>query len=266
MVKLSEPQQKWVDEILKVFGDAPITRSPPPPQPHVPAKSPDPAKSPTGDKDLQGSCLIKVTNNSGVALTLLDQGHDRGDFKKFPDTTVEPGKYAAYLGEYSHQAAGKTFTVLEQDGALAVDIPGQLVVVLNEPDEEGRWFAKISPSLFFTFETDAEDRAVSLIVHEIVRLQRIRDPEEIGPEVPEPHRPYLGVYLLAQLNAEFTVIHEDETLAIVNPLEKVTVGLQAPDSRGRRLDEFGKNTIWFEEDEQGGIRAMVIDAATRFDR
>jgi len=134
---------------------------------------------------------------------------------------VEPGKYEAYVGEYSHQAAGKTFAVIVQNGSLAVDIPGQLVVVLNEPDDQGRWYAKISPGLFFTFKTDAEDRAV---------------------------------------------IYEDGRLAIVNPLENVTVGLQAPDQHGRRLDEYGKNTVWFEEDDGGGVRAMAIDAATRFVR
>jgi len=202
---------------------------------------------------------VAATALNPIVFEVLDHRVRVGDAPP-----VESGKYGPYVGDYSHQAAGKTFTVLVQDGALAVDIPGQLVVVLNEPDDEGRWYAKISPSLFFTFETVAEGRRVSLVVHEIVRLQRIRDPEETDPEAPERDRPYLGVYHLAQLNAEFTVIYEGEALAIVDPLQNATVGLQPPDQQGRRIDEYGKNTIWFEENDADGVRAMVIDAATRF--
>jgi hypothetical protein len=79
-------------------------------------------------------------------------------------------------------------------------------------------------------------------------------------------RPYLGSYLLAALQAEFTVRYKDGSLVVDDPLGKRTVGLEAPDEEGRWLDEFNKNTIFFDWDEQGNVKSMIIDSINKFRR
>jgi uncharacterized membrane protein len=48
---------------------------------------------PTGSDgyDAQASCLVTVTNNTQAVLTLIDQGHERGDFMTFPTSPLQPG-------------------------------------------------------------------------------------------------------------------------------------------------------------------------------
>jgi hypothetical protein len=53
---------------------------------------PKPKPGPQPDpQDVKASCLITVTNNTKLPLTLADQGHDRGDFVSFPPQTIPPG-------------------------------------------------------------------------------------------------------------------------------------------------------------------------------
>ena len=84
--------------------------------------------------------------------------------------------------------------------------------------------------------------------------------------VPEELSPYLGKYHFAAVNAQFTVIYHEDGLAIEDPLENATVGLQPPDEEGRWVDEFNKNVISFDTDDEGNVKSLVIDAISRFRR
>jgi transglutaminase-like putative cysteine protease len=202
-----------------------------------------------------------ATSLNPVALEVLDYRVGTGETQ-----AVDTSKYDPFVGEYTNTEAQRTMTVLVQDGSLAVDIPGQLVLALNDADEDGAWIAKLSDRVFLTFERNDAGEVVAMLIHEIVRMQRTADPEQIDEEVPERFRPHLGKYLLAPLNAEFTVIYRDGSLAVEDPLNKKTIGLQLPDDEGRWMDEYDKNAISFDREEEGYFQTLIIDAASRFKR
>lgn len=56
--------------------------------------------------------------------------------------------------------------VIQQDGVLAVDVPGVYVTELGPPDARGRRAAEVIPGVSFSFEVDARGRAVALIWHD----------------------------------------------------------------------------------------------------
>jgi transglutaminase-like putative cysteine protease len=194
-----------------------------------------------------------------VALEVLDYRVGTGEMQ-----AVDTSKYDSYVGEYTNPETQRTMTVLVQDGSLAVDVPGQVVLALNDADEEGAWTAKLSDRVFIAFERNDAGEVVEMQIHEIVRMQRTSAPEQIDEEIPEQFRPHLGKYLFAPVNAEFTVIYRDGSLAVEDPLNKKTIGLQLPDDKGRWVDEFGKNAISFDREEEGFYQTLVIDAANRF--
>lgn len=174
--------------------------------------------------------------------------------------------YQPYVGEYVHPSAPAKVQAFVQSGALVLKVPSGAVLALNDPDEGGVWTAKMTDRVYCTFEKDEAGRAVELQIHQLIRMQRTAVPEVIDEAVPASARRYLGSFLLAQQQATFEVVYEDGGLAVKDPLAKKTVKLGPPDAKGRRLDEFGKNTILFEENPEGEVRALVIDAATRFRR
>jgi transglutaminase-like putative cysteine protease len=179
-----------------------------------------------------------------------------------PDDALRD-EYAPYLGSYTGPG-GRAVELRVQDGSMVVDIPGQVALPLNDPAGDGSWQCKITDRVFVDFERGDSGEVVEMKIHELVRMNRTSDPDEIDDEVPEELAPYLGNYLLAPLNAEFTVRYVDGGLAVDDPLEKTTVRLQAPDERGGRLDEYGKNTIYFGTDDDGKVVSLTVDAVAKF--
>ena len=158
--------------------------------------------------------------------------------------------------------------VFVQGGSLAVDIPGKVVLALNDADEEGRWYCKLSDQLYFTFKRKylGFGKVEELHLHQIIPLPRKSGPQALNNNVPEMFRPYLGKYSLAALQAEFTVLYKDGGLAVDDPLAKKVIKLQQPNEKGMWVDEFNKNSIFFEKDNKGKITAMKIDSVDKFSR
>ncbi len=141
-----------------------------------------------------------------------------------------------------------------------------MVLAFNDPDENNVWYCKLSNQLFLTFEEDNSGKIIEIQLHQIVPLPRKSGPEKMDNTVPEKFRPYLGKYSLAALQADFTVLYKDGTLAVDDPMAKKVVKLRPPDEKGRWIDEFNKNSIFFDLDEQGNVKAMNIDSVTKFHR
>ena len=64
----------------------------------------------------------------------------------------------------------------------------------------------------------------------------------------------------------YSVSYKDNSLVVHDPTENKDVKLQPPDEKGGWLDEFNKNTIYFEKDKEGNVTTLKIDAANRFSK
>jgi hypothetical protein len=185
----------------------------------------------------------------------------------FGDTAREGAaeeKYGPYLGLYHNPR--QDVEVLVQEGTLNLDIKGRMTLPFTDPDDDGRWYCKLSNSLYITFEEDEEGKIPGMAIIEIVRMLRQPGEDTIDEKIPEEMRKYIGKYLFAQRQAEFTVFYENGSLAIYDPLEKSSVGLKPPGENGGWLDEHGKNTTYFDVGDEGGVTSMNIHAKTRFER
>jgi len=175
-------------------------------------------------------------------------------------------KYKAYVGNYTDTANNNVLKVFVQDGNLTVDIPGKIVLALNDPDEAGLWYSKITNQLYFIFNKNDAGEVAEMELHQIIPLPKKSGPEKVDESVPAEFRPYPGKYFLAALQAEFTVQYKDGSLAVDDPLAKQTIKLQLPDEKGRWVDEFNKNAIFFDLDDEGNVKSMNIDSVSRFRR
>ena len=197
---------------------------------------------------------------NGKKFEIID--YKLGDIQ--PETTET--EFEEYFGKYTNEESGKTFEVLNKEGNLAVDIPGQLVLPFNPPGEDGKWHCKLSPTLYLEFTRDDDNKVEEMLLHEIVQMTKKSSSDTVGLDVPEDMKPYLGNYLFAAINQEFTVSYKDNSLVVHDPTENKDVKLQPPDEKGGWLDEFNKNTIYFEKDKEGNVTTLKIDAANKFSR
>jgi len=85
------------------------------------------------------------------------------------DTGDATADYESYLGEYITnfgQFQDTVFTVLIQNDRLAVDVPGQQVFELKEPDEEGKWYFAISSDIAISFDRDEADNVIGMKMYQ----------------------------------------------------------------------------------------------------
>ncbi|MHC4692103.1 MAG: transglutaminase-like domain-containing protein [Planctomycetota bacterium] len=197
-------------------------------------------------------------------MEVLD--YKAGSAKMGQTQDAEPDKFKQYVGKYTNPDTKTRLKVFVQGGNLAVDIPDKMILAFNEPDKDRIWYCKISNQLFLTFEEDGSGKVTEMQLHQIVPLPRKSGPEKVDRNVPEKFRPYLGKYSFAALQADFTVLYKDGSLAVDDPTEKKIVKLKPPDQKGRWVDEFNKNTIFFDLDDRGNVKSMNIDAVSKFRR
>ena len=221
--------------------------------------------------DFLDSGHIRVGIYQSIATALNAQGAEILDYRLANVVSEEEAAelaeaYEPYVGDYDAPHSDQIFKVFMMDGSLTVDIPNRVKLALNDPDEDGRWVSKLAPHVYCTFDRDDGGAVSAMYIHQIHQMPRKDDPGSIPEEVPEEFLPYLGVYRFAAIQADFTVRYVEGSLAVDNPTDKSTVGLQPPDEKGGWLDEYNKNTIYFVKDDEGKVTAMKIDSRDRFER
>ena len=138
-----------------------------------------------------------------------------------------------------------------------MDIPDRMVLVLNDPNDDEDWFAKLSPMVHFTF-TEQDARIVGMQLHQITPMIKNSEPDSIPENVPEEFISYLGKYFLMQAQATFEVSYKDGGIAVFNPFEKKFINLNPPDNKGRWIDDLNRNAFAFEKDKTGKVISMRI--------
>ena len=172
--------------------------------------------------------------------------------------------FSEYYGKYTNIESGRTFEVLDKEGNLSVDIPGKMVLPFNKPDQKGKWYCKLSPTIYLEFTRDENNKIDKMLLHEIAQMTKQSSPDSSNPNTPDNLRPYLGKYLFATINQEFTVFYKDNTIAIHDPTKNEDIKLQAPNEDGGWLDEFNKNVVYFDRDNEGNITSLKVDVANSF--
>lgn len=179
---------------------------------------------------------------------------------------VEKSKLELYLGKYTHLEAERTFEVIEKDGNLSVNIPGQMILPFNKEDEQNRWYCKLANRIYIKFNIDENGKANQMLFHEIITMPKKAQDVNVNENVPDKLKPYLGKYLFAARNAEFSVDYIDNTLAVFDPTENRTIKLLPPGEDGGWIDEYKKNTVYFDKDEKGNVTTLKADVANKFER
>ena len=175
-------------------------------------------------------------------------------------------KYDPYVGDYQHSKGDKVFTVLVENGSLAVRIPDKMVLGFNDPGDDGRWNCKMSNALYCTFEKDRKGRVKEMVMHEVARLPRRSDPETAHPGIPGHLQPYPGGYYYAAMQSEFVVGWNERRLTLFIPAGGETLTLKEGDREGTWIDRNEAFTIWFDTRDDGSVSALNLDSANRFEK
>jgi len=180
-----------------------------------------------------------------------------------PDTDDGAVDYEPYIGEYIAnfgQFQDTVFTVLVQNDRLAVDVPGQQVFELKEPDEEGKWYFVISNEIAVSFERDDNDNVIGMKMYQAGMTFDIpKEGFEIAPEIPlDELQKYLGSYRSEQLGITVEVLVQNNRLAIDVPGQMV-YELYPPDDEGLWFFRVTPDiSLKFNETSDGKVESLIM--------
>jgi CubicO group peptidase (beta-lactamase class C family) len=169
--------------------------------------------------------------------------------------TAGTAEYAPYLGQYIANFAefkNVEFTVLVRNNHLAIDIPGQMVFELKEPDASGKWYFSISEQIAVSFDKDAQGKVTGMRMYQAgLELEIPKKGVEIKPEIPLADlQKYLGSYRSEQMGVTVSVQIQNNRLAIGVPGQMV-YELYPPDKDGKWFFR-ATSTISLKFHESGG--------------
>jgi hypothetical protein len=228
-----------------------------------------PVDSTMGEIDFIDSGHIRVMELQSVGSNKFNGRDIRVLEHRMAEKSSRPSASAAadlarYLGTYVHLRKGRTFTILEKDGNLVLDVPGRFALPFSLPDEQGRWRCALVPRIYLVFNGDGAGTVRELVVHEVASMPRRGPHSSANPGIPAQLAFYTGTYYFAAKNAELTVLVQDGRLAVYDPGDKTTALFRPTAQAGEWLDDNGFVTISFELDDQGQAAVLKIDTADTF--
>ena len=163
------------------------------------------------------------------------------------------GKFVANFGPFKDAE----FTVLVQKNHLAIDVPGETVYELKDPDEEGMWYSAASDAIAVSFERNDAGDVTMLKQHQSGLTFELPRVVEAPVEIPlDELQKYLGSYRFE--NVDVKVVIHNNRLAIDVPGQRV-FELYPPDEEGkwvfRLIDEIA---VGFNESDPG------VESMTRY--
>ncbi len=175
-------------------------------------------------------------------------------------------EYQPYLGTYVANFGpfhNTEFTVVLQDGRLAIDIPGGMVYELEDPNEEGKWRFARDPQVAVSFHRNGDGGVAAM------KFYQGRDQFELlkGNAPPEPEldlaaiQKYLGWYHDSEANQDVELVIHNGNLAAKVPSIGLPVPVEffPPDENGRwALRANPTISISFQEDEDGSVVSYTV--------
>lgn len=217
------------------------------------------------DRDL---IILFFTQSRGTSLEIyLEEDIDHfliNPTVEKPNSTDMKEDYKPYFGKYiTDYQSGKNneYTILEQDGQLAVQLPQGKVVKLMPPDAEGKRRLSISQGVELSFERDSDGNVTNMLIHQQVLMKKETVSKSELKDIPEKYKPYAGKYLISAPGLGklyFIVLMQNSHLAVKYP-EGSIHELKEPNQNGKwRRYDMEQEGFTFNQDSTGKVIAMTM--------
>ena len=140
---------------------------------------------------------------------------DGGDI----DFTPYFGNYSANFGPFNND----TFTVQDKNGALGVDVPGQMLYELKPPDEDGKWYFTLTNQIAVSFDINDDGGVTGMRMYQAgMTFEMPREGVEIAPDIPLSElQKYLGKFYNEEKDSTPTIVIQNNRLAVDVPEQMV---------------------------------------------
>jgi hypothetical protein len=183
-------------------------------------------------------------------------------FKLGSETTVAgvDDKLNQILGSFMNLEFYRLFRIIERNGGLAIDIPGRVVLDLNPPDEQGRWYPKMTREISLVPEMSTDNRVDKIVMHQYFRLRKSAISDSAETDKNGEFRKFAGNYQFSPAKLSMDITFEDGTLITVDPLRRSGIMLTCTGNGDIWTDKAGMLEIGFVsggEEEVSGLNLTI---------
>jgi CubicO group peptidase (beta-lactamase class C family) len=206
---------------------------------------------------LTNASVAPVSQSINIVFdTLLGEWEEAEPEDKTADYEPYIGEYTANFGPFQNEV----FTVMVKNNHLAIDVPGQQIYELKEPDSEGKWYFVITDAIAVSFERDNGNVTMMKLYQSGLTFELPKKGVEIPVESPAVGlEKYLGSYRSDELGVTAEVLIQNNNLAINWPGEMV-YELYPPDKEGVWAFRVSKDfTLRFNETPDGTIDSLTYN-------
>ncbi len=139
-----------------------------------------------------------------------------------------------------------------------MDIPGQSVFTLNEPDEEGWRSFTLTDLIAVNFQESASGEVDAMRLAQTSDFPRLPSPVGAMEAVPDSLRPLLGDYQLPGSQGVLTLSWTEGALTVTDPRGMLTPLAETDRPGVWETDERLPKTIYFSTDPSGKVTAMAL--------
>ncbi len=219
------------------------------------------------DRDL---ILCMFTQSRGMSLVHRFEADIHRLLLAPESNTPPPVELVPLLGYYLPESGpmrGRRVEVVMLHQKLAVDIPGQMVFELSEPDADGWRYMLFEPRSKLKFEQSGMEEATAILFQppgstEIERVPRMPDVgEQVAAKLPEKFHRYFGYYWDEEGQAEVKFYQLEGALAASHPKVPVPLKFSGPDAVGFWTMDLNPTVrIRFVEGDSGEITSYEVHA------
>ncbi|MBG0858788.1 MAG: lasso peptide biosynthesis protein [Bacteroidales bacterium] len=177
-----------------------------------------------------------------------------------------PYDYKPLLGSYMNIEQYRMFKIIERNGGLAIDMPGRTVLDLNLPDDQGKWFPKMTREISLMPERNKEGKVDKIIMLQYFRLRKMSSPYSVINEIPDEFRKYAGKYQFAPARLSIDVMFDDGTLTTSEPLGRSKERISYLKKSDTWIDKSGSYEIGFITGDENKVVALNFTVRLDFMR
>jgi len=165
--------------------------------------------------------------------------------------------YKASIGKYTDLEKNRVFSIRYQDNGLAIDIPNQMTLQLEEPDSASQWYPKLTRQISISFRRDPSGKVEKLAIRQRLGMPKLSGQDSIPADVPADMKKYLGVYSLPR-GATRGLTFSDGCLVMVDPVGKSQEFMKYSKDGETWKEKTGMFEFFFESDENNEVTRMIL--------
>ncbi|MBP1666337.1 MAG: hypothetical protein H6Q23_1197 [Bacteroidetes bacterium] len=190
------------------------------------------------------------------------------DFRSGQDNTeaIIPVDLKPLLGSYMNIGQYKMFKIIYRNGGLAIDIPGRIVLDLNNPDDQGKWYPKMTREISIVPGDIRENKVDKMIMHQYFRLRKMSLPDTVLNEMPEEFKKFTGNYQFTPAKLSLDVLFSEGVLTTQEPLGRSKERISYSKTGDSWIDNTGSYEIGFIANSENEITGLNFSVKAEFVR